>query len=251
MVVVPIKLRPTFPLDAQRIKRLKEITIWGSMKLLAIRTAATLAEPLRPKSGPLASIVLRWQQLDTELTAAVVQKLIYDSNLEQDRRIRSMVHNLEQSGKYQYSISLGKFLLLKQHIERELHRRGELSERKLEIEKLVDSIAQEVCNEIHGIANLDDAMAQILTSNNHNELNAMSDKVNAAHARIMHAYATLTETAEQLPASSAIRQSSQGRGNKIDDMPVLDRLIENLKEENQLTKTVNERIQRELPRDTT
>ena len=153
MSVLPIDLRPTFPLDEDRIQRMKRDLIWRSPRLIVGQALGRIAASLKAAGiNAETSLVNRcldwWSDLEQELTAKVIRQLVTESNLEQDDSIRTMIRHLEQVGRTQYAISLGRVLLLKQHIEHGLHHDGELTDRKAEIERLVDSICQEVCNEL-------------------------------------------------------------------------------------------------------
>ena len=250
MSVLPIELRPTFPLDEDRIRRMKRDLIWRSPRLVVGQALWRLATAVKAAGfsaeTSLANRCLDWwSDIDQDLTAQVVRRLVDESNQSQDESIRTMILHLEDSGRTQYAISLGRVLLLKQHIESGLHRDGELTRRKKEIEKLVDSICQEVCNELFRIADSNDQLANILTSRNEQQLHEASDELRARHARIMQAYATLYDTANQLGVEYQPMTASSGQ--RIENA-VLDRLIDNLREENELAKTVDERIRTELPR---
>lgn len=246
MPVIPIQLRPTFPLDEAKIRRLKREMIWRSPGLLAKRAIANVLHAIAPTTDFSKDLVASWQERDAELTARVVHEMIAESNKSQDEEIRKLVYNLNGVGKWQYAISLGKFLLLKQHIETSLHKNNKLTDRKQEIEKLVDSLCQETCQEIFEIATESDQLANVLTSGDQTRLDEFSARVSTGHSRMMHAYATLSSTAERLeilmepgterPDATQRKQSE------------LDRLIQVLREENEVSQAVDQRIRDELPR---
>lgn len=247
MSVLPIQLRPTFPMDETRIQRMKREIIWRSPRLIFGQALGRFAGMFKAAGFDSETSFLNrcldwWSDVDQELTARVVQRLVAESNIDQDDSIRTMIRHLERSGRAQYAISLGRVLLLKQHIERGLHQDGELTQRKEEIEVLVDSICQEVCNELFRIAESNEGLAKILTSRDPAQLEQASEQLKARHSRIMHAYATLHDTASQLAVEAEpVRQAARLEN------AVLDRLIENLREENELAKTVDDRIRNELP----
>ena len=245
MPVIPIRLSPTFPLDAAEIRKLKRQLIWRSPRLLAMRTFANLAGVLLPRSDFASDMKASWTESDDELTARVVQGLIARSNAGQDEKIRQLMRNLNGVGKWQYAISLGKILMLKQHIESDLHRDSRLTERKKEIEILVDSLCQEVCQEIYEIANLNDQLSEILVSGEQSRLDELTERVSKGHSRIMQSYSTLAGTANKLTVvlepgterpDAAQRKTSE-----------LDRLIEVLREENEVAQAVDRRMRDELP----
>ncbi len=251
MAVLPIQLRPTFPLDERRIQRMKRDLIAKSPRLIFGQCAAFVADRLLAagfgaEGGLLRKWLDQWSNLDNELTAQVVRHLVAESNMKQDDVIRGMISRLKIDGHVQYSISLGRILLLKQHIEQGLHRNGVMSERKEEIEILVDSICQEVCNELFRIAEIDEGFAKVLTSREPKLLDESTESLKASHERIMHAYATLYDTASQLAVEAKPMDADSAKIPNVDG-PVLDRLIENLREENEMAKTIGDRIRKELP----
>lgn len=246
MPVIPIQLKPTFPLDEAKISRLKREAIWRSPGLLARRTVANFMHFLAPTADFSKDVMAGWKDRDEELTARVVHQMIAESNDGQDEEIRKLVRNLNGVGKWQYAVSLGKFLLLKQHIETSLHQGSKLTDRKKEIEKLVDSLCQEVCQEIFEIATESDQLAEVLTSGDQSRLDTFSERVSTGHSRMMHAYATLSGTAERLVV---LMEPGTERPDATErKKSELDRLIEVLREENEVSQAVDQRIRNELPR---
>lgn len=245
MPVIPIQLQPTFPLDAAKIRRLRRQAIWQSPKLLAMRSFANVAKFLMPKSDLATDLNDSWSEMNDKLTAQVMQGMIAESNDGQDRQIRNLMRNLNGVGKWQYAISLGKILLLKQHIESDLHRGSRLTERKKEIEILVDSLCQEVCQEVYEIANLNDQLSEILVSGEQSRLDEMTERVSKGHTRIMHAYATLAGTADKLTV--VLQPGTERPDSASRKTSELDRLIEVLREENEVAQAVDRRMRDELP----
>lgn len=249
MAVTPIQLRPTFPLDERRIQRMKRELIAQSPRLVWGQFVAYVAGKLRSagfgsERGLIQNWLDWWANEEQELTARVVGRLVTQSNIDQDEAIHGMIRRLQNNGHVPYAISLGRILLLKQHIERGLHRNGVLSERKEQIEVLVDSICQEVCNELYLISDADEELAVVLTSRDPKRLEAANEELRDRQSRIMHSYATLHDTASHLaveaePVTSEITRIENS---------VLDRLIENLREENEIAKTIDDRIRTELPK---
>lgn len=248
MAVLPIQLRPTFPMDDRRIQRMKRELIWKSPRLIIGQALGRIAATLKSagfesETGLVNRCLDWWSDLDQDLTAKVMQRLIAESNIAQDDSIQTMIRHLERGGQTQYAISLGRVLLLKQHIERGLHRDGLLNHRREEIESLVDSICQEVCNELFRIAESDESLAKVLTSRDPQQLEVASEQLKVRHARIMHAYASLHDTASQL----AVDAEPVGIQTSRLENEVLDRLIENLREESETAKAIEDRIRTELP----
>lgn len=246
MSLLPIELRPTFPLDENRIQRMKRDLIWRSPRLIFGQALGRMAAAFRDAGFDAETSLAKrcldwWLDVEQDLTAQVVEQLVSESNNTQDESIRGMIRQLEDRGRNQYAISLGRVLLLKQHIEEGLHRDGQLTDQKVEIEKLVDSICQEICNELYRIATGHDQLANILTSRDSDKLDQASDTLRAQHTRIMHAYATLFDTASQLAV-----KAEPGPDTKFENA-ILDRLIENLRDENEVARAVDHRMRNELP----
>lgn len=244
MPVIPIQFKPTFPLDDARIRKMKRKAIWKSAKMLTVRAVANVTKRLFPKSDLARDAGDAWKEMEEELTARVVRQLVNESNVSQDEEIRKLMRNLNGVGKWQYAISLGKILMLKQHIEADLHRGSKLTERKKEVEILVDSMCNEVCQEIFDIAQLNDQLAEVLTSGDQSRLDDLTDRVSTGHTRIMRAYATLAGTSEKL--TDVLQPGTERPGVTQRKKSELDRLIEVLREENEVSHAVQQRM-RELP----
>ena len=245
MPVIPIQFKPTFPLDEVRIRKMKRQAIWKSAKMLTVRAVANFTKKVFPDSDLARDAGDAWNEMEEELTARVVRQLVNESNVSQDEEIRKLMRNLNGVGKWQYAISLGKILLLKQRIESDLHRSSKLTERKKEVEILVDSMCNEVCQEIFDIAHLNDQLSEILTSGDQNRLDELTDRVSTGHSRIMRAYATLSGTSEKL--TDVLQPGTERPGVTQRKKSELDRLIEVLREENEVSQAVEQRMRDELP----
>ncbi len=255
MDLTPIRLRPTFPLDSVRIRQMKRQALWQSPRLwlpwLGAQIASLFDSGQSPGSSGLGRLtqaaIQYWQDLDSELTADVVRKLITDSNRGQDQQLVQLIGQLRTRGSRQYAISMGKFLLLKQHVEQQLHGDGEFNERKQEIESLVDSLCSEVCQKLYHLAQLEEQLADILTSRDPDKLTRLQEVRGAGHRSVLDAYASLYDTAQHL--NILVKPGQEAPHRKEDDLAALDRLIEVLRDEHDLARKVHDRIRRELPQD--
>ena len=109
---------------------------------------------------------------------------------------------------------------------------------------MVDSICQEICNEISRLAAGKAALTDVLTSNDEKQLQQLTERMTSGHRRIMSAYTTLSETAKQLnPQLDPLPPEAK----HSDESHVLDRLLEVLRDENEITRNVEERLRSELP----
>jgi hypothetical protein len=240
-----VQIRPTYPLDEKEIVRLKRAAIMRSPRLIALYLAGLFAgSPTRENARKswISHLADLWRDADEELSLQAVWELVHNSNQEQDQRISQMIHSLNVAGKRQYGISLGKFLLLKQRIEQELHIDPSPNPRKAKVETVVDSICQEVCHEIFRLSKLDDQLANVLTSSNVNDLSKHQDSLHHMHERIMKAYTLLSETAEQL----AIYLTPGQKQPAARESDMFDQLLETLRREQHLAQTVDQRLRDEL-----
>ncbi len=248
-----IELIPTFPLDADRIRKLKRQRIWNSPRLLTSWMAAGICRTIQglgwvsQTSGLhrlTEQVLARWRDLEDDLTLAVLRGLIDESNRSQDAAIQTLIDGLRRAGHAEYAIGLSRFLLLKQHVEGQLHRDGRVTERKEEVEQLVDSLFREVCREFQQLTHWHRQLAAVLTSRDPQALADLTRRTGDGHRRVMQAYATLYETSEQL---GVLVSPGADRYEASQEAAELDRLIEHLREENVIARTVDERLRTELP----
>ncbi len=234
-----IELIPTFPIDENRVRSLKRQRIWGSPALIFGWVTAGICRTIHASGwisteGELyrmtAQALARWNDQEDDLLLEVLRGLIDESNRSQDAEIQRLIHGIRQAGHAQYAISLSRFLLLKQHIEEQLHRDGKLTTRKREVEQLVDALFGEVCLLFQQLVHLKNELSEVLTSRNPDALTELTRRTNAGHERIMQAYATLFETSAQL---GVLVSPGSARSEAPEEMAELDRLIEYLREENE------------------
>lgn len=248
-----IELTPTFPVDDSRLRKLKRQRLWNSPRLFASWTAAGLCRTIQ-SLGFLSrknaiyrlteQILARWNDVEEELTLEVLRGLIDESNRSQDREIQKLIDGLRIAGCTEYAIGLSRFLLLKQHVEEQLHRDGKVTTRKEDIERLVDSLFQEVCREFQRLGHAHKQLADVLTSRNPEALAELMQRTGAGHSRVMRAYVTLFETSEHL---GVLVSPGERRADQSQEARELDRMIEHLREETSIAQTVDERLRTELP----
>ena len=248
-----IRLQPTFPLDGDAIRLKKFQRIFKSPITLGTLCAAGLATFVLKMGwmvstgvlgGAAAALVGYWRTKNSELDAEIIRELVQQSNDEQDQQLQAMMDQLQTDGHDQYAASLGKFLLLKQHIEQELHSDGALDDKKCNIEQLVDSLCDGVCAEIERLGKLDQKVSQVLTSRNPKLLASLTKEQQVRHHRIMKAYAVMYETAEQLVM--LLNPGVKPTDPLAEEARVLDRLIEQLREENRITKEVHDSLRKDV-----
>jgi hypothetical protein len=132
-----------------------------------------------------------WKKRRHKIDALSLRELIEESNEAQDQELKRIISNLQSKGLPQYALCLGRFLFLKQKIEKEVHRGRHLAIFSEEVEKGVDGICAEVCREITGIRAREEALGEILTSRDVTRLERLETARRESHAAILHAYTSL------------------------------------------------------------
>ncbi|MEO0794444.1 MAG: hypothetical protein AAFX93_04760 [Verrucomicrobiota bacterium] len=244
-------MRNTFPLDQGEIKKRRLASFAKSNVCLAagILGVTVLLSPIAAL-GKVALVIggaygLRWvwKLQKDKLEANVLRELIEESNKMQDDALKAAMKELQASGRSNYSVTLGRFLVLKQAIERKIHEDSKITPEKTEIENLVDEISFSVKENIFKIVKIEERTASILVSPNADEL-IETDNVRRKYLRqIVNAFDTLNDTYINL--ETLLRP---GRFKESPEDPV-DSVIEKLRVENELAKTVEERLDFEFPVD--
>jgi hypothetical protein len=247
-LVRAIHLDPTFPIDEARIRARYRRQLSQAPYLYGWLVIGKLAHWFQRFESEVTQRFCRWGSerwslVHQSLMLRSIRELASESNVQQDEAILRMMSQLSEAAQPQYAICLGKFLLLKQDIERELHRDSAIDERRKHLENLVDSVCNEVCRDIFRLSKANDALAEVLTTGSANDLDSHSKQLNEGHARISHAYGTLSDIASQL----AILLNPGAEPSGSEETKVLDQLLEILKSETRVAKIVDERIRNELP----
>ena len=239
-VAAPVHLTPTFPLDAREIRNLRETVIWQSPKFLAWRLLGLAGTHF----AMLSHFTQTWSSLEVEMSEAIREYAIKQSNTRQDEAIRSLIGVLRQCDSRQYAYVLGRFLSLKQRAEAGLSNNAEMALRREDVEILVDSIMQEVCHELVRLTALQSALIDSLTDGSQAKTEKLHDEIADAHDRTRRAYETLRETERQTNE----RQARQHDIRKLEptEEKELERLINMLREENEISKAVHDRLRVEL-----
>ena len=248
---------PTFPLDAKQIRNrmwrrvaLSPLTLAGAIVAVAATALTRSGLPGLVGLTTLMSggVAAYWYQNKDRLTAEVVHQLVAESNDRQDIELARIVGQLRANGYHQYATCLGKFLLLKQHVESELHRDRRLTGKKQEIEMLVDSLCDGICSELTTLTSLESQLADVLTSGDHRRLQELTERRQQHYERIMHAYRTLYDTTTQLDAM--LHPGLGPKDRQCEASAVLDHLIERLRTENKVAERVDQ-LHREVNPDRT
>lgn len=194
---------PTFPVDDERIRiRRWERIAKSPLTIGAILAAGGLGFAMGAgligfvAIYALTAMGLRkyWEKQVPALDAASLRDLIHESNRAQDEELKRIICHLNSSGQSQYALCLGRFLVLKQKIESEVHRGRHLSSFATEIEKGVDGICAEVCREITRLREREEEVGEVLTSRDPSRLDRLDAARRESQAAILHAYTSLYQT---------------------------------------------------------
>ena len=247
---------PTFPMDDVRIRDRSRETMLRSpltwVPLLVAGVAGFVLDAGVPGFvillGGTAALVSRfWKKRRASVDAASLRELIGESNTAQDQELKRIIDNLESKGLPQYALCLGRFLFLKQKIEKELHRGKPLAIFAQEVEKGVDGICAEVCREITGIRTREERLGEILTSRDPVRLERSESARRESHAAILHAYTSLYQVHAEilgLGADATERRTEENTGELPGQR--LQEILGGLRDEADMIARTHARIRRTL-----
>lgn len=183
-----LNLEPTFPLDKSRIDErvrelvrqdpaLKNLTALSAVSALGAGgfIAMVSQEPVAALVvGVLAFIAtqavgLTRMRAQSEATATrkeaeAIRSLIRESNREQQSKLIQAQDDLFEKEQHGYAAALGKFIILKDRVESNLHKDPVMTESDQKTDNLVDRICALVCEHLYDIAELDRQIPRALTS---------------------------------------------------------------------------------------
>lgn len=201
-------LKPTFPLDGDRIEsrswilRFRHPLTWIMPAVGALLPFFAGMEPSLGVIGGVLGLIgvgYFWRKRNFVFRSRVVRDLIAESNEQQDRQLAEIVESYRERGMHHYAVALGKFILLKQNIESEVHDGpGGVSAFSEEIENLVDKLCANVCREFEFAAALDEELGHVLTSRSDERLEDLQERRSDVLMAISHSYNTLYETLERV-----------------------------------------------------
>ena len=186
----PVNITPTFPIDFDEVDAIRKNLIDKTPKFLLMQNLALIGTHFTL----LNRLSRSWSELQPEIDNAVIEHVIKQSNDAQDEVIRTLIRALRKS-KWDVNASrLQEVLWTKQRVELALKDNKKLATQRADIEILVDSLVQELCNETLELAELQSNMAKVTGP----ELNRLNEKIEEAQARMDRAVATLLETEKQV-----------------------------------------------------
>lgn len=179
-----------------------------------------------------SGIMYYWKTHKTELDKRVIESLISQSNTEQNNVLINRCNDLARSGYRDYGVTLASFLKIKKQIEGTLEENNEYSKSREKVENLVDTLCFEVSEELTQLVALQ-------------KKKRWRKKTEAQYkniaSRIQSAYQILENTWEDLDQILDPTYGLEGTQKSK-----LDSVIQELEEENTLSKKIRERIQTEI-----
>lgn len=239
----PVDLKPTYPLDVDEVRKLQELVVCDSPKFLVWQ----LLSQLGSRFSLLSRFSESWASIEPRLSEAVVEHVVQQSNIAQDQVVRCLIDVLQDRDRHDYADTLTKFLRAKQKIELALKTNRRLASQRADVETIVDSIMQEVCNEMFLLVDMESTLSECLTKNfSNDQIAKLEAKIDQSKQRVSRAYETLMETEKQTTFQQPT-PSPQTDESSISESLVLDKLIDALCEENDFAKNINDRMSEELP----
>ena len=148
----------------------------------------------------LAAYGLRqyWRSRGQQLEATVLKNLIDASNAAQDEALRQAMLELQISGRHNYAVTLGRFLLLKRTIEQRLAQGSPVDEQRRQVENLVDELCFGVRDHIRDVIAIEEKTASILVSHDANELLETNETRRKLLNQIVDAFGAVSATCRNI-----------------------------------------------------
>ena len=157
-------LRSTFPLNEAAITRatlgkifIDPITWVPLMPIVAAYTYFDVPGWITlPLSGVVAvSVGSYWRKQWSGLWHNFQHKLIVDHNRAQDTFLQTAAAELRVAGAAHDAVLLSKFIKLKSEVERRLHQDGVVTNQKIQLDQLVDSLCFRVRDQLAAMAQVE------------------------------------------------------------------------------------------------
>jgi len=186
---------------------------------------------------------LIWQARSARLGKKITKRIIKQSNEGQDTELLERVRQFEKDGMDGYAVTLGKFVQLKQQIEKELHEDGtaELSKGAQEVESMVDILCYGVADQFEAASEVERRLAT-LTSDKSEERAKLKAARKELLGQVIEGYKSLRKTRSQL--AYLIKPASKIKAGvpKVD----LNTIIHQLKEKDEIASNTRSRMKRDL-----
>lgn len=226
------RIRSTFPLDESAISRaalrqvLTDPITW--VPLVPVVAAYTVFDvPGLVVAGCGGMVLLGvgayWRKQWSGVTEGVRRLTIRQHNCAQDELLKQGAAELRRAGAKDYAGRLEQFLKIKTAVERRLHEDGLLTEQKMQLEQLVDSLCFGVRDQLTALA--------------HQEKSREPVDREAALARIATAYDTLQSTVAELDTILGPTDAPAGLSHAS-----LEEITRRLHEEAEIARRVQARL---------
>lgn len=226
-------LRSTFPLDETAITRAALGQVFADpitwVPLLPVVAAYTIFSVPEPVCFGLGGLVvaglagywrLRWHGIEEGLRRAMIR----EHNEAQNSALQESATLMRGNGAGAEAEQMEKFIELKAKVERRLHGGGLLTEQRMQLDQLVDSLCFGVRDQLCALAGLERSEIPVLRAN--------------AQSQVAAAFTTLTATVEELdtilgPSAPALTSPDAS----------LEEVMRRLREEAEIARRVQARLQ--------
>lgn len=244
-------LRPTLPIPATEVRKETLTTFFrnpahsGSLAgsaglgilLWSFNAAALAAVPVIVTGGVLTALYRK--QLPKARKEALI-RLVTKSNQEQKEELKRREKILLEKGYQSYATNLSHFNTVKSSIEEEIHKSGEVDERKKRIEQLVDTLLADVVENFDYLVELDSHRKR-LHGSVHADSSTRAQEVESSMknlaGQIERAYLALREIGRNIP--DVINPAPERRdevSNRLEDT------IAELSDEAEIAQRVGSRL---------
>lgn len=246
--------RPTFPLDPKDIRSRKFSRTIGHPLTWLVPLGVFLVPLLLMRGHPigllaglvagsaaLAGMLVYWMGRGAAVEQRVVSAMILKHQQAQDAALLDSVRELHATGHENYAATLKRFLGMKQSFTRRLHEDGVLTDKKKELNNLVDTVCFHVRDQLHEVVSLEKPLS-LETADQE-----ARDKLLAGRreilSQVVDAFETLEETYENLEQILNPEILDPDSARRRAD--VLQSAIDSLQQESKVASTVKNILVRE------
>lgn len=255
---MPFQLEPTFPLDARaiqarvRVAKMTDPLSWGiaAGTLLLGVAGGSLGFAVMVPLG-MAALWHHWKKIHKRVEASVIDGMISESNRNQDARLNERIRSLRNDGHYPYASALGRFLLLKQRVEDNLHKDQQLTLSDRKMDNAVDEITELACNHFDRLIEIDEKVADALTSQNRDAISNLEQERTRILLQIQQAYGSVYRSLNTLISSENHLTRLVPAQNAPAPRPTREamaRAIRNLEDEAKLIQDAHRQVEEDLTR---
>lgn len=246
--------RPTFPLDAKEIRARKFSRTIGHPLTWVVPAVVFLVPTLLMRGHPigllgglvagsvaLAGMLFYWMGRGAVVEQRVVGSIIQERHQAQDAELLESVRALRTGGYENYAATLERFLGMKQTFTKRLHEDRVLSDKKKELNNLVDTVCFHVRDQLNEVV----ALEKPLNAQTADQV--ARDKLLTGRreilSQVVYAFETLEETFDNLGQILNPEILDPDSARRRAD--VLQSAIESLQQESKVASTVKNILVRE------